>query len=169
LYHTYDQSPEGSLSDRIRFTQNTNLAHIIKTKALGVQPLVRLGNAQKLTDGILADIFEALIGAIYLDPSQGLAKVKQLVNGPLSKDIRAFDITEDYISSLQKYVQQTLREFLDKPEYIQISDHVDSQNRHAFVYEVRLKSQTIGRGMGNTSIVAKQLAAKSALHKLTSS
>jgi ribonuclease III len=166
LYRTYDSAHEGTLSAKIKFTQNTVLAGVVKAKVSGIQALIRRGNNQVITDAILADVFEALIGAIYLDPSQGLAKVHQLVSGPLAEDIKAFDITEDFISSLQIYVQQTLRKPLDELEYIQISDIVDSQNRHTFVYEVRLQGRSIGQGSGSNSQKAKQSAAKAALYEI---
>jgi ribonuclease III len=169
LYRTYDSVPEGTLSAKIQFTQNTVLARVVKAKTSGIQALIRRGNNQVITDAILADVFEAITGAIYLDPSQGLAKVHQLVSGPLAEDIKAFDITEDFISSLQIYVQQTLRKPLDELEYIQISDNVDSQNRHTFVYEVRLQGRSIGQGRGSSSQKAKQSAAKAALHEIKGS
>ncbi len=165
LYHTYTKAPEGILTARIKFTKNETLACIVKTKIPEIRPLIRIGNNQKITDAILADVFEALIGAIYLDPVYGITKIHETVNSSLADDIRAFNTTEDYISQLQTYVQQILQKPLTDLVYVQISDHVDNQNRHTFVYEVRLQGQSIGRGTGSKSKAAKQLAAKFALQK----
>lgn len=169
LYHTYAQASEGILSDKIKFTQNSNLAHIVKTKAPEIQPLIRLGNRQEVTEAILADTFESLIGAIYLDTAQGFSRVQQIVSGPLSSEILSFDTTEDYISCLQIYIQKELRIPLASLEYLQVSDHIDCQNSHTFVYEAILQGQSMGQGIGSKSQIAKQSAARVTLNKLKAS
>lgn len=169
LYHTYAQASQGTLSEKIKFTQNLTLARLVKTKAPEIRPLIRLGNNQKITEAILADTFEALIGAIYLDTAQGFSKVRQIVSGHLATEITSFDTTEDYISRLQIYVQKILRIPLTSLEYLQISDHVDHHNCHTFVYEVRLQGQSMGQGTGSNSQLAKQSAAKATLNKLKAS
>jgi len=90
LYQQYKEASEGDLSDKIKFTQNANFAHIVKEQAPDIKSLLRLGRGQILTDAMLADTFEALIGAIYLDPTQGLPKVHQLVSGPLASSISLY-------------------------------------------------------------------------------
>lgn len=168
LYHTQAQAAEGVLSNKIKFTQNSTLAHVAKAKAPGIEPLIRLGNNQKITTAILADTFEALMGAIYLDTAQGFSKVQQIVSGPLASEITAFDTTEDYISSLQIYIQKNLRIPLTSLDYSQVSDHVDRHNHHTFVYEVRLNGESMGQGTGSNSQLAKQAAARVTLDKLKS-
>ena len=169
LYRTYDQASEGILSDKIKFTQNSILARLVETKAPEIQPLIRLGNNQKITEAILSDTFEALIAAIYLDTAQGFSKVQQIVSGQLATEIESFDTTEDYISSLQIYTQKTLKIPLTSLKYLQLSDHIDHHNRHTFVYEVRLQGQSVGQGTGSNSQIAKQSAARATLNKLKAS
>ncbi|MEL6351573.1 MAG: ribonuclease III domain-containing protein [Cyanobacteria bacterium J06627_28] len=169
LYHHYDQATPKTLSDKIKFTQNENLAHLVKTQTPDVKLLLRLGNGQSLNDAILADTFESLIAAIYLDPRQGLAKIHWIVNGPLSSAIKAFNISEDYVSRLQMRIQQILRKdhlTSDDFEYCEVSHHIDSQSNHLICYEVRLNGEVIGKGSGSNSKAAKQSAAQFALSTL---
>ena len=116
---------------------------------------------------MLADTFEALIGAIYLDPTQGLPKVHQLVSGPLAPSIKAFT-GQDYISCLQIHVQKIKRDCLtsDDLDYVEISHSKNSQNSHTHIYEVRLQGKASGQGTGSTIKEAKQAAAKATLQKL---
>jgi ribonuclease III len=171
LYQTYPQLPEGDLSDKIKVTQNENLARIVTSQNLGIQaPLLNLGNNHHSPeDSILADVFEALIGAIYLDPNQGLAKVHQLVKGPLSQHILAFNPDEDYISRLNIYAQQFFRKPLltrDDLAYEQLSDTLDPENRHTFVYAIRFQGKIISQGTGKNCKAAQQAAAREALCQL---
>jgi dsRNA-specific ribonuclease len=117
---------------------------------------------------MLADTFEALIGAIYLDSTQGLPKVHQLVSGPLAPSIKAFTTEQDYISCLQIHVQRIKRDCLtsDDLDYVEISHSKDWQNRHTYVYEVQLQDKAGGQGTGSTIKEAKQAAAKTTLQKL---
>lgn len=169
LYRTYAQASQGTLSDKIKFTQNSTLARLVKTKAPEIKALIRLGNNQKITEAILSDTFEALIGAVYLDTAQGFSKVQQIVSGYLATDIASFDTMEDYISRLQIYIQKILKIPLASLEYLQLSDHIDHHNRHTFVYEVRLQGQSMGQGTGSNSKLAKQSAARDTLNKLKAS
>lgn len=169
LYRQYSKASEGDLSAKMQFTQNANFAHIVKKQTPDIEPLLRLGKGQSLTDAILADTFEAIIGAIYLDPDQGLPKIHQLVSGPLASGIRAFTTEADYISRLQIYVQKLLKKdrlTSDDLDYVEISHSIDSQNRHTYTYEVRLQGKASGQGTGSDIKAAKQAAAKAALHKL---
>jgi ribonuclease-3 len=172
LYQSYPDLAEGDLSQKIQVTKNENLARIVKAKKLGIQPpLLQLGNNHPLEDSILADVFEALIGAIYLDPAQGLAKVHKIVKSSLAQDILAFDPTEDYVSQLNVYAQKYFHKSQltkDDLEYVQLSDTVDAQNRHTFVCGIRFQGEMISQGTGSNTKEARKAAAKIALTQLKS-
>ena len=168
LYQQYKEASEGYLSAKMQFTQNANFAHIVEEQTPDIKPLLRLGKGQALTDAMLADTFEALIGAIYLDPTQGLSKVHQLVSGPLASSIKAFPTEQDYISYLQIHVQRIKRDCLtsDDLDYVEISHSKDWQNSHTYTYAVRLQGKASGQGTGDTIKAAKQAAAKATLQKI---
>ncbi len=168
LYRQYNEASEGDLSAKIKFTQNANFAHIVKKQTPDIKRLLRLGKGQSLTDAILADTFEALIGAIYLDPDQGLPKIHQLVSGPLALGIKAFTTEEDCISRLQIHVQKLLKKdrlTSDDLDYVEVSHSIDSQNNHTYTYEVKLQGKASGQGTGSNVKAAKQAAAKVAFHQ----
>jgi len=170
LFQQYPDD-EGVLSDKIQFTKNENLAKLVKLKNLGIQPpLVRLGKGQNLEDSIIADVFEALIAAIYLDPSYGMAKIHTLIREQLADAIHAFQPEhENPKAALQIYIQQYLRTGqVSKADldYVLISDQLDANNRHTFTVEVKILGRPWGQGQGSNKGAAEQAAARAALTKI---
>ncbi len=111
---------------------------------------------------ILADCFEALIAALYLDGGFDVAKdfilrfakerLQKLLEGGRLRD-------DDYKSLLQEKVQTSPGE---KVEYRLIGEKGPDHNKE-FSVEVRLNSNVIGTGIGRSKREAEQLAAKKAL------
>jgi ribonuclease-3 len=173
LFRHYSDADEGTLSNKIKVAKNKNLAAVVKSHELGIQsPLVRLGKGQHLEDSIIADVFEALIAAIYLDPAYGMAKVHHIVQTSLAQDIVNFDPAEDYVSRLNEYVQGKFQKDCDlsKDEFAYVkTDHTPtpSSNRHAYQVEVRILNQVCGQGSGSNLKAAKQAAAREALGRIS--
>jgi ribonuclease-3 len=170
LFQQYPDA-EGVLSNKIQFTKNENLAKLVKAKDLGIQPpLVRLGKGQNLEDSTIADVFEALIAAIYLDPSYGMAKIHAIIREQLADAIHAFQAKhENSKEALQIYVQKHLRtRQLSKADldYVLISDQLEANNRHTFTVEVKILGRPWGRGQGSNKVAAEQAAARAALSKI---
>ncbi len=69
--HLYSTTylPQGDMSTRLKVTENYNLADIVMKYALGLDDAVLLSKGTPLTDSIIADTFEAFIGAIYHNAS----------------------------------------------------------------------------------------------------
>lgn len=120
------------------------------------EALASRGRHRKST---LADAFEALIAAIYLDGGMENAKsfVLPFVSNHLDTVIKAG--TEDYKSRLQRIVQQTPEEVLT---YTLVAEEGPPHDR-IFSYEVYLNSNLLGRGKGRTKREAEQVAAHEAL------
>lgn len=122
---------------------------------------IRTGEGQKHNIGpaIIADVFEAVIGAIYL--SSGISQVKkfiyQLVVPYIEKKYLFF---EDYKSVLQEMVQTSK----DSLEYVVTSEKGPAHNR-IFTVEVRIDGIVFGVGLGKTKKEAEQQAAYSAYQK----
>jgi ribonuclease-3 len=110
LYRRFPQANEGDLSRlRARLVSTGPLAQVAQTIALGDE--LRLGSGELKTGGfrresILADAFEALIGAVYLD--RGLETARALVErlcGPLVDGLPSPEDLKDPKTRLQELLQ----------------------------------------------------------------
>ena len=123
-----------------------------------------LGKGEENTGGrerpsILADAFEAVIAAIYLDG--GFEPAKKHILRFMPQDIRhhAKPVFSDFKTILQEVVQKNPEE---KVEYILAGEDGPDHDKR-FVVEVCLNSNVIGKGKGKSKKEAEQLAAKEAL------
>ena len=133
---------------------------------LGLNEYIKVGHGEEKEGGkfkkaIVADIFEALIGAIYLD--LGYATARKTVLQIIVPYIENPDITffSDYKSALQEYVQ-TVQKSLT---YNLIKEEGPAHER-IFTVEVEVDGITYGVGVGQSKKEAEQEAAKEALKKL---
>lgn len=151
-------------------------ASIVSTLSLGrlaegldLGRFVLLGRGEEKTGGrrkqaILADCYEALIAAVYLDG--GIDPARAFVArqfGPLIADARATGseaaFTEDWKSELQEVLQAQGRGL---PEYV-LAGEEGPAHRRVFAIDVRARGEVIGRGEGRSKKAAEQDAAKNAL------
>lgn len=133
---------------------------------LGLNRYIKVGHGEEKEGGkykkaIVADIFEALMGAIYLD--LGYATVRRTVLNIIVPYIEDPNVTffSDYKSSLQEYVQTTQQSLI----YDLVSEDGPAHDR-TFTVEVRIDDIVYGTGVGSTKKEAEQEAAKVALNKL---
>ncbi len=125
---------------------------------------LRLGKGEELTGGrskkaILADVFEAFIGALYID--QGLDIVRKFVDMTVIDSInKNEEIFNDYKSLLQELVQTDKKSL----EYILINETGPSHDKK-FTVNVVVSNIVYGTGVGKTKKEAEQNAAKDALDK----
>ena len=167
LFATYPQEGEGTLTNmRKDVVCAEALARYART--LGIGNCLYLGNGEELSGGrnkenILADAFEALLAAIYLDADgQGMEIISQFLIPMVQRDLSEVEsrgMDGDYKTPLQQLVQQTEGDVL---EYVLLSaegpDHCKT-----FEVEVRVNSNPCGRGVGSSKRKAEQAAAKAAL------
>lgn len=125
---------------------------------------LRLGKGEENTGGrsrpsILADAFEALIAAVYLDG--GIEAASKFVLSFVTDSLKhpAESAFNDYKTELQEIVQQNPEE---KLSYILIGEAGPGHDKR-FDVEVRLNSNVIGKGEGKSKKEAEQQAAKAAL------
>ena len=131
---------------------------------LGLGDFLLLGHGEQTTGGnrrpsILADAFEAVLAAIYLDG--GMEKARQFVMPYLEKEVasqrrRHF---KDYKTCLQEIIQQNPEERL---EYVLVKESGPDHQKQ-FTVEVHLNSNVIGNGIGRSKKEAEQQAAREAL------
>ncbi|WAA10675.1 ribonuclease III [Fervidibacillus albus] len=166
LYETYPMMEEGELT-KLRAAIVCEASLVSFAKELDFGSFMLLGKGEELTGGrkrpaLLADAFEAFIGALYLD--QGIDVVRQFLEKIVFPKVveGAFSHVMDYKSQLQEIVQ---RDALGIVQYKIIEEKGPAHNRE-FVSEVFINGNKYGTGMGRSKKEAEQQAAHFALSKL---
>jgi ribonuclease-3 len=106
-------------------------------------------------ESLLGNVYEALVGAIFLD--QGFSRAQRFVLRQLAKRKRI--VENDYKSKLQEMVQ---KKFKVPPMYFVINE-VGPDHAKIFTLEVRVNKKVLGAGEGRSKKEAEQMAAKEAL------
>jgi ribonuclease-3 len=137
---------------------------------MGLGEAIRLGRGEALTGGrqkssLLADLFEAVLGAVYLD--RGIRPARAFVRRHLGQELRAARHAavsrDDFKTRLQEMTQAELQL---TPRYRIVST---SGPAHAlrFEVEVLLDRRVLGRGIGTNRKRAEQEAARAAIERLS--
>lgn len=163
LYHNCPELPEGELTKhRAALVCERSLCEF--SRRIGVGAYLRLSHGEMNSGGrnrasILADVFESITAAIYVDG--GLDEAKKFILTYITPAVKssAGKSFKDYKTVLQEIVQQNPEEHL---EYVLVGEHGPDHNKH-FVMEVHLNSNVIGRGGGRSKKEAEQQAAREAL------
>jgi ribonuclease-3 len=166
LYNLFPKRTEGELT-KLRASIVCEPSLVEFANELGFGSYVRLGRGEEITGGrtrpaLLADVFEAFIGALYLD--QGIEAVRSWLMKVMFPKISRYDQPQisDYKTRLQEYVQQYA---LGTLEYRIVDEHGPAHDKH-FVSEVYMNDRRLGRGSGRTKKEAEQNAAAEALSVL---
>jgi len=166
LYNTYSE-PEGILTNWRSALVRTESISAAADK-LGCEPLLRLLRGEKRgTDRaraqILANCFEAVIGAIYLDQGYDVAK-KFIQDTILSTfaDILSTGSWLDAKSRLQEVAQSQIGH---TPSY-KVVEEVGPDHDKTFTVAVSVDNKVYGSGKGPSKQAAQQAAAQAALKKL---
>jgi ribonuclease-3 len=170
LFSTYTEYTEADLSKiKAYIVQESSLAEAAIKLKIGTYLL--LGKGEEMTGGrekpsLLADAYEAILSAIYIDG--GLEKAREFILSNLSD--KAEKLAEnkfifDFKTELQEVVQA---EFGVLPKYI---THNEKGPEHKKVFEVQvhIKDEFFGSGKGKTKKAAAQQAAEAALAKIKES
>ncbi len=163
LYSTYTDLPEGELTKlRASLVCEKTLSLFAKKIHLGDYLYLGKGEAQNKgyeRSSILADAFEAVLAAIFLDGGMEPARmhVLRFIIPELSE--RDFDLFKDYKTALQEVIQRNPEERLT---YVLIDESGPDHDKR-FTVEVHLNSNVIGTGIGRSKKQAEQDAAKQAL------
>ncbi len=153
-------SPEGELTKH-RAARVCESALCLFSKELGIGSALRLGKGEMRMGGrerpsILADAFEAVLAAVFLDG--GLEEASKIVLRFIPRHDE-LDETKDYKTLLQEIIQRNREEHI---EYV-LADASGPDHAKVFSVEVHLNSNVIGRGTGRSKKLAEQHAAKEAL------
>ena len=164
LFATHPDMPEGELS-KVRAGTICERALAGFAREIKLGDYLYLGRGEEKLEGrsrpsILADAFEALLAAIYLDSN--IEEVSRFLL-PFAEDeisrILSSGHTADYKTILQQLVQQEHGEIL---EYVPVSETGPAHKR-VFTVVARLNSNVIGVGTAGSKRAAEQIAAQKAL------
>ncbi len=161
------QASEGELS-RFRSTvvDEAGLCNVATRLELGRYLLLGKGEDQSLgreKPSILADVTEALIGAIYLDGGYDVArKIIEKLFDPLLNKVGTDDLVQDYKSLLQEFTQQT---FKSLPKY-RLAEETGPAHNKMFRIALAVNGIVLAEGTGKSKKEAEQAAAKEAFLRL---
>jgi ribonuclease-3 len=168
LVREFPEWTEGQLSkSRARLVNATAIS--LSAQRLGLGKYLRLGRGEEKTGGrtkpaLLADAYEALIAAIYLDggleAARGFVR-RTLVEGAIAGEAERMGHT-DHKSALQEFLQS--RGMAPGAYHVIAESGPDHQK--TFRVEVRIAGQTPAMGLGRTKKEAEQSAAIAALIQL---
>ena len=163
LFQTFRGLPEGSLT-KLRASIVCEDACCRFAQDIRLGDFLLLGHGEELGGGrtrksTLADAFEALLAAIYLDA--GKEETARFLLPYVKKEAATLKNgrTKDYKTLLQQITQQRRGELL---EYVLVGES-GPDHKKIFETEARLNSNVIGRGSGPSKREAEQMAAYQAL------
>lgn len=167
LYESFPKKTEGELSKvKSILVSKSVLADAAIKMSLGELVLINRGEEKtggRQRQSILADAFEAIIGAIYLD--RGLDAAKRFVEEHLLCDFKKIvhkALYRNYKSILLEYTQGAN---MGLPSY-HVIEELGPDHAKEFVVEVYLNGNLMGKGRGRTKKIAEQRAARQALEKI---
>lgn len=153
--------PEGKMS-KVRASYVCEQALRVYSEDLGLIPFIKVGHGQEkdVSDNIIADIFESVIGAVYLD--QGIEKAKEIIYDIAIPYIEKNHIfLDDYKSLLQEYTQTTKNTL----EYKVVNESGPAHDKR-FEVIVKIDDIVFGTGIGKSKKEAEQNAAYDAYLKI---
>ena len=167
LYHRYPELPEGNLA-KLRSAVVSARALAIQARRLGLGEFIRLGRGEETTGGrdkssILADTFEAVLGAVYVD--LGIEVSRELILRLLDEQLaEAAELGAglDWKTSLQELTAEL---GIGVPMYAIEESGPDHAKQ--FEAQVVLAEKRYGHGTGSNKKEAEQEAAASAYAELS--
>ena len=167
LYQHYPQKPEGVLTSlRSKIVQTKTLAQT--AKKLSLPQFLKMSKGEKdnggnLNQSILADTFEAVIGAIYID--QGYSKVSEFINKHLLAYLKNILVNKEIIDYKSIYQEEVQAKKLPTPFY-KITKESGLDHNKTFTTAVFVGSKKMAEGIGKSKQEAQQQTAKIALEKI---
>ena len=164
IFNAYPTTPEGELT-RMRASLVCEKTLCAFSRELGLGEYLLLGrgedkNGGRERDSILADAFEAVLAAIYLDG--GMPAAKTHIMNTVLRDLEHHsdeDSFKDYKTTLQEIIQRNPEESVSYT----LIDETGPDHDKQFTVAVKLNSNVIGTGVGKSKKQAEQMAACQAL------
>jgi ribonuclease III len=170
LFDKFPDEPEGVLTAyRSSLVKTTTLARVA-TK-LGLNEMLYMSKGEEATGGrsnvgILADVTEAVLGALYID--QGIEVVDKLLNEILFPELESI-IKDKLYKDSKSYLQEVVQaKNLETPTY-QVISEIGPDHDKEFTVTATVGKKVVGRGTGKSKQQAQQAAAEEALKKFDAS
>lgn len=166
LYDRFPEKPEGELTAYRAALVNTN--SLSETAAeLGINDLLLLSKGEARDTGrarevILADAFEAVLGAIYLD--QGYDAAEAFIATRLFPKIDEVIKKRAYQDAKSRFQEEAQEKRGVTPAYKTVSE-TGPDHARTFVVGAFIGSEEVARGEGKSKQEAEQSAAQAALAK----
>lgn len=167
LFSEFVEYTEGNLSKLKSFFVSSHFLYTIALK-LQLNEFVLIGSNERINSynknpDLMCDVFEALIGALYLDGAIAVAEeiILNNIKDYLNENYINLDIL-DYKSLLQKY---STKKFKCLPVYRLIKE-LGPDHEKTYLIEVRLPMNYVAEGKGKRKKIAEKMAAKHLLDKL---
>lgn len=160
LFFDKEDLDEGELTKlRMSIVRKEVLSEV--SKKMGFKKYVCLGRGEERDSGrekesILADVFEAFVGAVYID--LGFDFVLKWIEERLDLFIRAGERIKDYKSMLQEIVQAKK---MEAPLYV-VSKEEGVAHKKLFYVDLYIADKKVSSGFGRSKKLAEQNAAMSA-------
>ncbi len=165
VYKNRPEMSEGNLT-KLRSVLVSTKPLAAYARKIRLDEYVRIGHSitqaqVKESDKILENVFESLVGAIYLDA--GLNSAYRFIKKVLLNDILSYDADNltDYKTKLQEEIQAEHR---DAVQYVTVSQSGPAHDR-TFTVQVKYNDIVLGTGTGKSKKKAEEMAAKDALSK----
>ena len=138
-------------------------------KRIGLGDYLRMGNGELSSGGnkrpsILADAFEAVLGAYYLD--QGFAAAQQYLLGLLEEEINAVCNGQLVMGDYKSMLQERLQHEAQYEIVYEMLDFEGPEHNRIFTSGVFINGMEYGSGKGRTKKESEQQAAREALERL---
>jgi ribonuclease-3 len=167
LFGRYPEQQEGELTKMKSLLVSRGVL-ADQAKRLGLGRFLFMSDAERESGGafrpsILADGFEAVVGALYLDG--GLGQARKFIEEQLLVDvdyILGSRTHVNYKSVLQENIQERMKTY---PRYRIVSE-TGPDHRKVFTVEVTVKWEQLGLGKGPNKKRAEQAAAQNALERV---
>lgn len=168
LFDKFPHEPEGTLTAyRSALVKTTSLATVAETLELG--KMLKMSKGEEATGGrtnpsLLADTFEAVIGALYLD--QGYDAADAFLHKHLFTTVDAMlkeRLYKDPKSDLQEQVQA---KGFETPQYVVVNEAGPDHDKE-FTVAVHVGGKPVAEGTGRSKQQAQQAAAQAALKSFT--
>ena len=165
LYQRYPQLNEGELS-KVRASLVNESALMNFSKNLQLNEKMKLGKGELNSGGkekprLLASVFEAFLGAIFLDG--GFDKAFQFVSVIFEKAVEEVDLENHFSTDFKTRLQERTQELHKATPVYKVISQDGPDHEKIFCIEVYIKDQKVSEGKGKSKKQAEQAAAQLAL------